>query len=255
MNEFDFDKNFGRDLGNERPFEPSEPGWEKVAARLDALETRRLRPRKALLWVPLLAALAALGFLGRALQRSERRAGELESEVGRLRSELSVVRTVSQTDTLYRQVTVVRYDTVYRRLLLPDHSTAWDGMAGGAPRLRSGDSLRSPAVAAHKHLPETDDYPDLRSRDIFPGRPALTPVVPERPGQDGADARVAFLPPAGKSRLEYLQELRLPNQGLLMVSVPQETPYRKLARRFRAQHLAIGPWAACCSPTRPAPTR
>ena len=118
MSELDFDKSFGKGLDRERFFEPTEAGWEKVSAGYAAKVAKKRRRRTAGGWVLPFVAAVSLVFMGIALNRAVQKAAEMESEIAALKSYLSPGPVFSRTDTAVQVVTTVRYDTVFKTLVV-----------------------------------------------------------------------------------------------------------------------------------------
>lgn len=118
MSDFDFLKEFGKDLDRERPHEPADKDWEKLAASLDTQDRGKRRRRLILLWAFPVAASVMMAVMGAMLWRTSAQADRLQTEVTRLQMERDVKDEVVLADTLMQTVTVIRYDTIYRTVVV-----------------------------------------------------------------------------------------------------------------------------------------
>lgn len=118
MSDFDFLKEFGRNLDRERPHEPDDKDWEKLAASLNVQERKKRRRRLVLLWAFPVAASVMMAVLGDMLWKTSLHADKMQTEITRLQTEIDTQSKVALVDTLTKTVTVIRYDTIYRTVVV-----------------------------------------------------------------------------------------------------------------------------------------
>jgi hypothetical protein len=119
MSDFDFLKEFGKNLDKEQPYNFAEADWNDMDNRLNA---QALAEKKRNYWKTWALPLAvSLGFLtmGYALWENMLQSAKMQSEIQQLKVNLEAKNsTISQRDTLVQRVNIVRYDTVYRTIVL-----------------------------------------------------------------------------------------------------------------------------------------
>ncbi len=118
MSDFDFLKEFGKNLDRERHFEASDEDWEKVASALNARAQRARRRRRLLLWAWPLAASMAIIALGTSLFKTMARADEMQAEILQLKEKSEAENSSKASDTLRTHFSVIQYDTVYRTVFI-----------------------------------------------------------------------------------------------------------------------------------------
>ncbi len=118
MSDFDFLKEFGKNLDRERPIEPSDTDWEKINAVLDRQEHSKRRRRLLLTWAFPLAASVALLLLGSLLWQNRLQTNAMQDEIARLQKELLIKDTIILTDTTIQHISFTQYDTVYRTVVI-----------------------------------------------------------------------------------------------------------------------------------------
>lgn len=268
MSEFDFDKEFAGDLGKERLFQPTDTGWDKVAAALYTLETRKRRRRGILLWVVPLAASAAFAFLGIALLRAHTRVGAMQIEIAQLKSQVTEKDNVALADTIVRHFSVIQYDTVYRSMVVMSRP-------GDPGAYRNAISMADNPVLPTSEIRPAGSFQDEKNKiDIqttqgfdsesqlqipaagsmgamqtdlsdIPFGAGTSTVKTMYPGTDsvagGNDfASIQPLPSIQPENLQNKEKFRLPDMGLLLIPAPSESRHDKLIRRFRPHDAAIG---------------
>lgn len=119
MSDFDFLKEFGKDLDRERLLEYVEADWEKLAASLYAQERDKRRRRRMFALAFPLAASAIFILLGTLLWQTRSRADRMQAEIVRLQTELS---SKNELDTTVQHIALIQYDTIYRTLVVQLHS-------------------------------------------------------------------------------------------------------------------------------------
>lgn len=125
MSDFDFLKSFGENLGKERPFEPAEGEWEKVATTLDKQAVQAHFWRLGSRWTIGAAATVALMILGWGWFHTAQKMEDLQSQVLQLqqRQQMNEVATVHQnTDHTAgysgQKHSIVIHDTIYRTVIV-----------------------------------------------------------------------------------------------------------------------------------------
>jgi len=118
MSDFDFLKEFGKNLDQERHFEASDDNWEKVATALNTGVQRERRRRRVLLLAWPLAASLAIAGLGTSLFKTMNRADEMQAEIFQLKEKADAENSHYTSDTVQTHFSVVQYDTVYRTVFI-----------------------------------------------------------------------------------------------------------------------------------------
>jgi hypothetical protein len=119
MNDFDFLKEFGKNLDKAQPHDFTDADWKDMDSRLEA---QFLKEKKRLYWKTwMLPLAAALGFLtmGYALWENMLKSAKMQSEIQQLKVNLEAKNNIIlQQDTVVRTVNIIKFDTVYRTVIL-----------------------------------------------------------------------------------------------------------------------------------------
>ncbi len=118
MNDNDFLKEFGKNIGREQRHEASDADWEKLAFSLDAQAGSNRRRRQMLAWVFPLVATSAFALLGAMLWQTRSESDAMQVEIAQLRAAVADQKSGSRVDTTLRHISVIRYDTIYRTVVL-----------------------------------------------------------------------------------------------------------------------------------------
>lgn len=262
MSEFDFDKEFADDLRKERLFEPTNTGWNKVAADLDALESRRRRRRRFALWAWPIAASAAFVFFGLALLHAYNQVGMMQDEIARLKAGATEKSNIVLTDTTIRHLAVIRYDTIYRTVVMyravPDRSdqrNTQPAVPQSTAAITVGVALQGDTIHQENSMPKRQG---ADSKIRYAGADSIRINQAEQAGITAQpDAAMLHNPPAisdKQSDMAVLPSLlpeqidnpsaradyHLPDMGLLLIPAPAERRRDKIIRRFRPHNAMVG---------------
>jgi hypothetical protein len=119
MSDFDFLKEFGKNLDKEQPHDFADADWTDMDSRLDAQSSAEKKRQHWRTWTLPLAA--ALGFLtmSYALWENMLQSAKMHTEIEQLKVTLEAKNsTILQRDTVVQTVNIVKYDTVYRTVVL-----------------------------------------------------------------------------------------------------------------------------------------
>ena len=122
MSDFDFLKEFAKNLDRERLHEPADADWDKLAASLDTQERGKRRRRLILAWAFPLAASVVFALLGSLLWQASSRADKMQAEIVRLQTELGMKNGIILNDTTVQHVVTIQFDTVYRTVVFQPSS-------------------------------------------------------------------------------------------------------------------------------------
>ncbi|MDX2281560.1 MAG: hypothetical protein NW218_18375 [Saprospiraceae bacterium] len=117
MSDFDFLKEFAKNLDRERLHEPADADWEKLAASLDAQAQAKRRRHLMFAWALPLAASVAFILLGTLLWQTSSQADKMQAEIVRLQKELGMKNGVNLADTTVHHVVKIQFDTIYRTVV------------------------------------------------------------------------------------------------------------------------------------------
>lgn len=117
MSDFDFLKEFSKNLDRERLHEPADADWEKLAASLDAQAQGKRRRHLMFAWALPLAASVAFILLGTLLWQTSSQADKMQAEIVRLQTELSMQNGAILADTTVHHIVTIQFDTIYRTVV------------------------------------------------------------------------------------------------------------------------------------------
>ena len=117
MSDFDFLKEFAKNLDRERLYEPDDADWEKLAVALDAQAQAKRRRHLLFAWALPLAASVAFILLGTLLWQTSSKTAKMQAEIVRLQKELGMKNGVTLADTTVHHVVTIQFDTIYRTVV------------------------------------------------------------------------------------------------------------------------------------------
>jgi hypothetical protein len=118
MQEFDFLKEFGKNLDREQAYEPGEQSWDRVASALDLGASDKRRKNRFFTWFfPMLAA-GMLLFMGGWIWYLQGQTRSMHTEIERMRAQFVAQKSDVSSDKRVESISVVRYDTIYRTVFV-----------------------------------------------------------------------------------------------------------------------------------------
>lgn len=238
MNDFDFDRFFADDLRKGVPLAFVEADWENMAARLDAMERNKRRRRFLLMAFPV-AASAALLLMAWGLWQMSGQVKSLQHELAQIRS--ASPNTLGQADTSTHRVSVIRYDTIYRTLVIqgghwvagqmPD-SGRFENLkpASTIPYTNKLAGATSPTSTPHDSLTRTSNLV-WNADSLNEQEKNLALLIP----LDALSLLPISTPSITRSLPDHLDTLALP-----AVHAPSKRPLAAFMNRLRPHEIALG---------------
>jgi hypothetical protein len=120
MSEFDFLKEFGKNLDREQPHDYSDADWKSIESSLDAQDLAQKRDHGFMAWGLPLAVLVGFLLLGGALWKSNQKTALLQEDLLRLQAVIALKSTTITTKvtSIDSIITVMKYDTIYRTIVM-----------------------------------------------------------------------------------------------------------------------------------------
>jgi Outer membrane protein beta-barrel domain len=119
MSEFDFLKEFGKDMDREQPHNFGDADWKGIESRLDSQDIVQSRRRRFAIWSLPLASLAGFILLGVALWQSNQKTDLLQANLEQLQASITLKNTsTTSITTIDSIISVVKYDTIYRTVFV-----------------------------------------------------------------------------------------------------------------------------------------
>ena len=127
MSDFDFLKEFGKDLDRERlEMEHSEVDWMEINARLDALDKQKQARRWwAAWWLPMLTGMVFVA-LGGLLWSAKQEIKSLQTQITAIKTHQVKNSRLALSDTSIQHVQSIQYDTIYETVVIHRTKVVYD---------------------------------------------------------------------------------------------------------------------------------